>query len=194
MNMELYPIEERIYQLAQVYLLTARKDAIHVRNALHFAFKLLETEPGQRDIVVPAIILHDIGWSEVPEDIISKAFGPSADLSLTRIHEEAGARIAANVLKEVGYDSAKAAEVLKIIDGHDTRESPLSLNDKIVKDADKLTRYSQCFPVFAGVLGLSLKEYAACLLTLGERWFYLTPSWNMARIELKQWQREIDIT
>jgi|WetSurMetagenome_2_1015567.scaffolds.fasta_scaffold62672_3 hypothetical protein len=194
MNMELNPVEERIFQLAQAYLLTVRRDDIHVRNALYFTFKLLETEPGQRDIVVPAIILHDVGWSEVSEEMMSKAFGPAADLSLTRIHEESGARIAANVLKEVGYDGVKTDEILEIINGHDTREGPLSLNDKIVKDADKLTRYSQCFPVFAGVLGLSLKEYAACLLTLGERWFYLAPSWEMARVELKQWQREIELT
>jgi len=192
MDNELNPVEERIYQLAQAYLLTVRKDDIHVKNALYFAFKLLEIESGQRDIVIPAIILHDVGWSEVSEAIMPKAFGPAADLSLTRIHEEAGARIAANLLNEVGYDSGKSAEILEIIHGHDTRESPLSLNDKIVKDADKLTRYSQCFPFFAGVLGLSLREYAEVLLTLGERWFHLVPSWEMAKAELKQWQCKIE--
>jgi hypothetical protein len=192
MDMDLNTIEEKIYQITQAYLLTIRKDDIHVRNALYFAFKLLETEPGERDIVIPAVILHDVGWSKVPEGIISKAFGPTADLRLTRIHEEAGAIIAANVLREVGYDGAKVSEILQIIDGHDTRDNPLSLNDKIVKDADKLTRYSQCFPVFARVLGLSLQEYAACILTLGERWFFLIPSWEMAKVELKQWRRDIE--
>lgn len=31
---------------------------------------------------------------------------------------------------------------MEIIDGHDTREEPLSLNDKLVKDSDKLWRFT----------------------------------------------------
>jgi HD superfamily phosphodiesterase len=192
MYIDFNPIEEKIYQLAKAYLLTIRNDDLHVRNALDFAFKLLETEHGDRGIVIPAIILHDVGWIEVPEDIMSKAFGPAADISLTRIHEEVGVKIAANILEEVGYDGSNASEVLQIIDGHDTRENPLSINDKIVKDADKLTRYSKCLPIFASVLGLSTREYCVYLESLGEHWFFLPSSREMARVELKHWQREIE--
>jgi hypothetical protein len=101
-------------------------------------------------------------------------------------------KIAANILEEVGYDGSKASEVLQIIDGHDTRENPLSINDEIVKDADKLTRYSKCLPIFASVLGLSMQEYCLFLESLAERWFFLPASGEMARVELKQWQREIE--
>ena len=34
-------------------------------------------------------------------------------------------------------------EILEIIGGHDSRSEPLSLNDMIVKDADKLWRYTK---------------------------------------------------
>ena len=188
MYLDLNQTEEEIYRLAKPYLQNIRDGETHVTNALEFAFRLLETEPGERDIVVPAIILHDVGWDQVPEDIMVKAFGPEADMSLTRIHEEIGLKIAANILEKVGYAVSKASEILKIIDGHDTRQEPLSINDKIVKDADKLTRYSNCFLIFAGILGLKAAEYASYLESLAGGWFFLPASKKMARVELKQWQ------
>ena len=38
-------------------------------------------------------------------------------------------------------------EILRIIGGHDSRKEPISLNDKVVKDADKLSRYSKEYVV-----------------------------------------------
>jgi len=187
----LNPVEKKIYRLAERYLLTVRQDDLHVANALDFAFRLLETASGDRDVVIPALILHDTGWSEIPEDMMARAFGPAADVSLTRAHEQAGARIAAEVLMQVGYNGEKAAEILQIIDGHDTRQVPVSLNDKIIKDSDKLTRYAKCFPVFARVLGLTLPEYASILKSYGEHWFHLPVSREMARTALRDyWQFE----
>jgi hypothetical protein len=184
----LNPIEDKIFLLAKPFLRTVRKDEIHVKNALEFAFKLLESEPGERDIVIPAIILHDVGWSSVPEGLMPKAFGPAADISLAKMHERAGAQIAAGILEQVSYDRLKAAKIVRIIDGHDTRDVALSDSDKIVKDADKLTRYSKCFLHFAGVLKLSRREYSSILITRGEHWFFLPVSWEIAKTELAKWQ------
>jgi hypothetical protein len=46
-------------------------------------------------------------------------------------------------LDQIHYPEQMCKEIVTIIEGHDSRKSSLSLNDAIVKDADKLWRYSQ---------------------------------------------------
>jgi HD superfamily phosphodiesterase len=57
-------------------------------------------------------------------------------------HEKEGARLAREILAELDYDDDLIDEVAAIIDGHDTRLEPLSLNDKLMKDCDRLWRYT----------------------------------------------------
>ena len=76
-TLELSGIYKRIWELAQPYLDT-RKNDTHTAIATAFAFRLLEMEGGDEDIVIPAILLHDVGWKKVPEDVQLKAFGPHA--------------------------------------------------------------------------------------------------------------------
>jgi HD superfamily phosphodiesterase len=136
-------IFEEIWQVAKSYL-DMRKNDIHTEICINLAFKLIEREGGDKDIVIPAIILHDVGWKEVPEGLHLKAFGPNAvSLELTKIHEARGVKIAKSILQMVHYDEEKIEEILEIINGHDTRRGAISLNDKIVKDADKLWRYTK---------------------------------------------------
>ncbi|MGC8605841.1 MAG: HD domain-containing protein, partial [Desulfomonilaceae bacterium] len=132
-----------ICQMAKPFLDT-RSNFIHMQVSKAFALKLLETEHGEEDVVIPAIILHDVGWKMIPEALHLQAFGPKAkDLETNRIHELEGARIALEILKQLKYDSKLIEEVVEIISGHDSRKEPLSLNDAIVKDADKLWRFSK---------------------------------------------------
>jgi hypothetical protein len=44
-------------------------------------------------------------------------------------------------LQDCGWSEEVIAAVCEIIDGHDTRPDPHHLNDRIVRDADKLWRY-----------------------------------------------------
>jgi HD superfamily phosphodiesterase len=134
---------EKILELAKPYLDT-RKNEIHTEISIRFAFQLLEGEGGDEDTVIPATILHDVGWKRIPEDLQPKAFGPKAACpELNRIHETEGVKIAREILGQVGYDRDKTEEILEIIDGHDSRRQAISLNDKLVKDADKLWRFSK---------------------------------------------------
>ncbi len=136
-------VYQKIWELAQPYLNTREND-IHTEISLMFALRLLDAEGGDEDVVVPAIILHDVGWKQVPEDIQMKAFGPHATLpEWNRVHEVEGVRIAKEILQAVNYDPKASEQILDIIEGHDSRKQPLSLNDKLVKDADKLWRYTE---------------------------------------------------
>ena len=130
----------RILELARPYLNTSKND-IHIEIVYRFAVKLLESEPGDPTVVLPAIICHDVGWSKVPEEMQLKAFGPGFDEELRRIHEVEGVKLTREILGKVNYDLAKTEEILTIIEAHDSRLEAISDNDKIVKDSDKLWRF-----------------------------------------------------
>jgi hypothetical protein len=177
--------EQSMLRLAKPYLAAARDNDVHTRIALEFAFRLLETENGRREIVIPALILHDVGYSMVPTGLMHRAYGPRAEEDVTRIHEREGAKIAAAILHDIRYEAVRTAEILQIIDGHDTRKTALSLNDQIVRDADKLTRYSRNFWLRAGEFHMTVQELSARLEGFVEEWFFLAASRKIAREELR---------
>ncbi len=135
-------IFEKIWELAKPYL-NVRKNIIHTKVATDYAFKLLEGEGGDADIVIPAIILHDTGWKNITEEFQLKMFGPYKKVELANVHEKESVKIAKKLLKKVDYDKNKTKQVLEIIERHDSRKEAISLNDKLVKDADKLWRFSK---------------------------------------------------
>ncbi len=136
-------LQRSVYLRAREYWNTRFND-LHVPIAYAFARELLLAYPeADRDVVVPAILLHDVGWKSIPEDRQLGAFRPGArDETLRRFHETEGARIAAEILAGVGAEGARRDAVVRIVDGHDTRLEALSLEDAIVKDADKLWRFT----------------------------------------------------
>ena len=157
-----------IWEHAKPYLNTRSNDR-HTWYCYFFAEQLCESyRDANREIVLPAILLHDIGWSTVPEDKQLQSFGPHMIYpELRRQHETEGAQIAAQKLRKLGYDDDLIAKISHIIDGHDTLDQSLSLEDSLVKDADKLWRYTP--------FGLE---------TVGD-WFNYTPDAQMAL--LKRW-------
>ncbi len=141
--MAIKPIYQKIFEKAKPFLRT-RKNLIHTKIALQYALKLLKSEKGDEAIVIPAIILHDVGWKAIPEHLHLTAFGPNpSNPKLARVHELEGAKIAKGVLEKLHYPPEKVDEISRIVQGHDTRKRPISASDRIVKDADKLWRYSR---------------------------------------------------
>ena len=139
-------IFEEIWQRALKYQ-DKRDDKGHTRIALKFAQELLKKEKANQDIVIPAIILHDIGWSQLSfkeRFLIYKSELTDKEEYQVRIkHQKEGCRLAAMILKDVGYDQDLVKKILKIISQHDTSQEKLSQEDAVVKDADKLWRFSK---------------------------------------------------
>jgi CRISPR/Cas system-associated endonuclease Cas3-HD len=185
-------IYERIWDLARPYLNT-RKNDIHTEISTGLAQQLLVQEGGEEDIVIPAIILHDVGWKKVPEDVQSKAFGPKASMpEWNRVHEVEGAKIAGDILRKINYREDKILEIQKIIKGHDSRKEPISLNDSVVKDADKLWRYSEA--AIRGIqmgFGLTFEECIERLRKNLEPWFLTKSGKRMAEKELGKRTKEL---
>ncbi|MFD1210854.1 HD domain-containing protein [Arthrobacter sp. GCM10027362] len=139
-----------------------RGNDIHVPISFAYAERLCDAYPAADRLVVRvAILLHDTGWARVDESrILSEGFG-GADYLRAAIrfeHESAGCDIAREVLPGLGYGAEFIERVTAIIDGHDTRAESRSLEDSLVRDADRLWRFTP-----AGI-------------ALASGWFGQTPS------------------
>jgi hypothetical protein len=135
------PEDDAVWRRAAPHLSVRNNDS-HTLYAYGLAHALLARTPeADAAIVRPAILLHDTGWSKVPDAEILEAIAPGGGRpDLVRRHETEGARIARDVLASLGHEPAIVDRVVEIIDGHDSRAEALSVEDAIVKDADKLWR------------------------------------------------------
>jgi hypothetical protein len=158
---------DEVWRASEPYM-RARKNDVHIPLSFAFAHKLLDLHPdADRDIVLLALLLHDIGWWSIDmHDIIEKGFGPNMMRSDVRfLHEKESVRLSRGVLQQTCWPESVIEAVAEIIDGHDTRPHPRSLNDRLVRDADKLWRFT--------VTGVAV----AC------DWFKLTPHAYADRLE-----------
>ncbi len=185
------PIFDKIQQLSKPFLDTRHND-VHTAISTLLAFQLLEQEGGDENIVIPAIILHDTGWKRVPSKLHLKAFGPKAtEPKLNRLHETEGVKIAQEILQKLKYDALKTEKILEIIDGHDSCTKPVSLNDMIVKDADKLWRYSSTgFYIDIERFGESYEEGLERLRSNVSGWFFTVTAKEMAAEKLNRREKE----
>jgi len=179
------PVYAAIYERARPHLQTRHNEA-HTEVSYGFALRLLAEEEGDPAVVIPAILLHDVGWSRVPEDRQLAAFGPNVkEPELTRVHEREGAAMAAGILREVGYPEAESRQIVEIVAGHDTRLEALGPSDAAVKDADKLFRLSRVgFPIDCARFGLRRASHLAWLEERIDLWFFTEAGRRLARDEI----------
>ncbi len=137
---------EKIWELALPYQ-DKRDDKGHAEITTSYALKLLESERGNENVVVPAIILHDIGWSQLTKDERMTIFDHSATkdekLRVRYRHQDEGVRLGKDILNQVNYTQNLIEEILDIISQHDTREGFISQDEGLARDADKLWRFSK---------------------------------------------------
>ncbi|KDA06493.1 hydrolase [Microbacterium sp. CH12i] len=146
----------------------ARRNDIHLPISLAFAERLCDAHPeADRLLVRVATLLHDTGWARVDESrIISEGFGPDWRRSGIRFeHERQGCLVAGEVLPPLGYDQPFIDAVCAIIEGHDTRLVAYSIEDALMRDADRLWRFTH-----TGV-------------AVSSTWFSMTPAQYTDRLE-----------
>jgi len=141
----------KIWLLALSYQ-DKRNDEGHVEIATRYAIEMLQMVYNADNftanplIVLPAITLHDIGWSKMPADKLLIAYNPpskEAEYTARLEHQIYALETAEIILTQVKCPSLAKGKILVIISQHDTRKGFYGLNDAIVRDADKLWRYTQ---------------------------------------------------
>ncbi|MEK0156475.1 HD domain-containing protein [Arthrobacter oryzae] len=123
-----------------------RGNDIHLPISLAFAERLCRAYPeADAELVRVATLLHDTGWAHVDESrIISEGFsGDWRKAAIRYEHEQQGCDVARRVLPGLGYSPEFVESVCEIIDGHDTRQVARSLEDALMRDADRLWRFDR---------------------------------------------------
>lgn len=136
---------DKIWEMALPYQ-DKRDDAGHAEITLKYARELVIRENGNEDVIIPAIMLHDIGWSQLIKGRRILVFAKSArdedKLEVQLEHQNESVKLATDILKKVNYPDELMREILEIISQHDTRKGFISKNEGLVRDADKLWRTS----------------------------------------------------
>lgn len=189
-------IHQKIWDLALRYQ-DLRDDKGHAEVVVGFSYALLFMEKANEDVVIPGSILHDIGWRKIPRKIrvYAGAKTPEEDKARRLKHEKEGKKEGKKILNKVGYDKDLSEHILKIVDGHDTRKGTFSMEDSIVRDSDKLWRFSNV-GFWTAIRNLKIppeKEYNKLINQINEEGFFFTESARiLARGELEQRKKEID--
>ncbi len=138
-------IFEKIWETALPYQ-DQRNDDGHARVTLKYAKQLVELEDGNEDIVIPAIILHDIGYSQILRErrmLIFDRDATNEEREAVRYkHQSQSVALGEKILKELNYPADMIPEILEIVSKHDTRKGFISKEEGLVRDADKLWRFS----------------------------------------------------
>jgi HD superfamily phosphodiesterase len=187
---------QELFRLAEPYL-NVRDDLLHTRVAHQYALELLEKEAGDKKIVEPAVILHDVGWSRLKSEEIKVAFGVNAKgekgKQLNRIHEVEGAGIAREILMKLGYDRQSTDEIVRIIERHDSGKNPQTIEEKLVKDADRLWRVSRIGYYYEMERQNTTHEVRYRFLTRNMgKWFFTKTARELANRELQERVKEQD--
>lgn len=124
--------------------LDVRSNDEHTLVSYRLARALLRLRPEVDEAtVLTAILFHDVGWKRIPLEKLTASVGPRPKYpELQRVHELEGIEIARPHLDELAIAGVDVETVLAIIDGHDTRKQAISDEDALVKDADKLWRFT----------------------------------------------------
>lgn len=157
----LLPRDLPLWRDARPYL-DVRNNDEHTLVAYGVAQMLLKELPEAREsIVLPAILLHDVGWKRVPQALLLDAIGKDPKRpDLVRDHELYGVEIARDILDRNRPEGVDVHAVLAIIDGHDTTRHARSLEDAVVKDADKGWRTTpHGMRIIRGWYGWSVADY-----------------------------------
>ncbi|MBI3009042.1 MAG: HD domain-containing protein [Candidatus Omnitrophica bacterium] len=101
----------------------------HALRVTGYAAELLKKEMGDREIVLCAALLHDVGIS-----VAAKKYGSSSG----HYQEKEGPPLARKILKILGYDSGMIEEICGIVGNHHSPGKINSMNFKILYDADWL--------------------------------------------------------
>ncbi len=155
------PRDIPLWEDAKPYL-DVRNNDEHTLVAYGLARALLEQTPGaDESTVLPAILLHDVGWKRVDPNLLLDAIGTNPTRKdLVFDHERYGVEIASEILTRHRPDDVNIKSVLEIIDGHDTTKEARSINDAVVKDADKGWRTTpHGMKIICGWYDWSIAEY-----------------------------------
>lgn len=126
-------------------------DDEHAKEVVQYVLQYQSKLKFDPDVLVPLAMLHDIGHSAILPEHFKYVTGQQKLVNGKLAHMLAGAKIARDLLLQVGYDVEKSKEIVDIVSMHDADQ--LKIDDwrswydtdhkKIFHDIDALDRYNE---------------------------------------------------
>lgn len=144
-------------------------------------------------IPLSSLLLGPLG--ELPQQI-ALAYGVRAGgleaLELNRIHEVQGAVIARRILQALDYDAISTDQITRIVERHDSGTEIATAEEGLVKNADKLWRFSQIgFWKEVERQQVGAEELYRHLDKHFRTWFFSLPARELAENELHRRAQEM---
>jgi len=137
---------QSIWEKVEPLLLSGKqKDyLLHSRIVERAMKEIISGEGGQSDILIPAAILHDVGWSEVLPDLQLAEDEANKHRALVE-HIEKAPPIIRKILSELGYDKDIIQKIIDLVIAHKFTD-PKEKDKQMLIDADTLSdTYKESF-------------------------------------------------
>ena len=106
-------IYKKIWSLAKPYYEKGRPmDIEHIKWMMKDAELVCKKENLDATVLLPLVILHDVGYAEVPKDNPFK-------INIREAHMKAGAKIAREILEQTKYPKEKIEKIVYFVSVHD---------------------------------------------------------------------------
>lgn len=130
---------QNIWELARPYLKKGvnKNFVIHTEGVVAAMELILKKEKGDPDILIPAAILHDVGWANVPKRY-QRTENKADKLRGMKLHIELAPEIIKKILQSAGYKTFRINEIIEIVQAHKFSK-PRKLSKKMLIDADQLS-------------------------------------------------------
>jgi HD superfamily phosphodiesterase len=156
-------------------------DWSHTLRVVEFGKALAEAEGGDQEVLLAALVLHDIGWSQVDfSDFVEAPIFQKKDTRSVQEHMAQGARKAREILTELEFPTEKTELVLRIIAHHDQPEVIQSMPEieaAVVFEADRLDRFGpESRKRYDEMFGSEYQENAREFLAYGAKVWFRTPT------------------
>jgi len=110
---------------------------IHTEGVVKAMELILKKEKGNPDILIPAAMLHDVGWANVPKKY-QRAKKKADWQHGIKLHIELAPEIIKKILCLANYKAFQVDEIIEIVQAHKFCR-PRKLSKKILIDADQLS-------------------------------------------------------
>lgn len=130
---------QNIWNQAVKYLKKGKNKnfVVHTEGVVRAMKLILKKEKGNPDILIPAAMLHDVGWAKVPEKFQCTS---NKDYSLKGMkkHIEYAPEIIKEILQTLDYEATQINEIIEIVISHKFK-NPRKLSKRLLIDADQLS-------------------------------------------------------
>ena len=138
--------ENQLKNIAEPLLKRGRGgDWEHTLRTIEYAKYLLQHEEGEKEVVIPTLYLHDVGWSKVYfNDFVNASPTQKDGMASVLLHMKYGAELAKGILEKLSFNPKLSRKIVSIIEIHDEPEKVFAMRDPsatLIIEADRLDRY-----------------------------------------------------